>query len=1841
MKRSPFCRWTAFTLWAVLLSFLLPRAAAAANTIVTLGFDDSTTNQMTAVTMLNQRGLKGVFYVISGLIGNPGGGSFYMTRANLDTIAASGHEIAGHTLTHPDLTTLTSAQVQHEVCDGKAQLQSWGFNPTTFAYPYGAHNASVESITKGCYASARMVGDVGCPGCATAETIPPVDMWAIRSPDSLKSNTSLAAIEKYVTDAENNGGGWVHLVIHQICENCDTYSISSGTLSNFLNWLQPRSSIGTVVRTNAQVLGAAAPPPVISGLSPSSAAAGAPGFTMTVNGSNFVSGASVMWNGANRSTTFFGAGQLHAAIPSSDIAAAGSADVSVMNPDGGLSGTQALAITGAPTPVLSSVSPSSAPVGTPGLTVGVFGSGFVSSSTVRWNGSSRSTIFVNGGQLNAQLASGDLAAAATAAMTVFTSSPGGGTSASAAFLVYTPNPVPTLASIAPSSATAGSPGFALSVFGGGYVSSSTVRWNGAARTTVFISTTQLSAQITAADLSAATTTAVTVFSPGPGGGASGAQAFTVVPTPPGVPAIASISPSSAAVGAPGMTMNVFGSGYISSSTVRWNGADRATVFVSSTQLNAQVLTGDLTAAATADVTVFTPAPGGGTSAPATFLVYVPNPVPSLASLSPSSATAGSPGFALSVFGDGFVSSSTVRWKGTVRSTVFVSSGQLTAQITTADLSAATTAPVTVFSPGPGGGASGAQIFTVAPPPPGTPVIASVSPSSAAVGTPGLTIGVFGFGFVSTSTVRWNGTDRVTVFVSSTHLSAQVLANDLAAETTAAVTVFTPAPGGGTSATATFLVYTPNPVPTLTSLSPSNATAGSPGFALSVFGDSFVSSSTVRWNGASRATVFISSGQLTAQITAPDVSSAGTANVTVFNPGPGGGTSSPAGFVVAAPPPPTGALFTDSFNVSNRLITNDFAHFNPANPAAVISSTWDVTSGSLFADAQAGWTGVPDAASPNATSSNGTGSAGFQALTKRADFGDVSLFLSLTNQGFVTTPSTPASAWDGANVVLRWQSANVYYFMNFNRRDNTAVLKKKLAAAETTLASIAFPVPLNTVQKVQADIQTQPGGSVALKLTVNGAALLSFTDAGTGGAPITGTGAVGLFGDNDNLRFDDFTVMPFGVSPSTGPQPNPIPVLASISPSSAAAGSPGMMLSVFGSGFVNGSTARWNGADRATVFVSGAQLNAQVLTGDLSAAATAAVTVFTPAPGGGISSPATFLVYTPNPVPSLTSLSPSSATAGSPGFALTVFGGGFVSSSTVRWNGGVRATVFVSSSQLTAQLTAADVASPGSSVVTVFSLGPGGGASGALNFSVNPGPPGAPILASVFPSSAAVGTPGLTINVFGSAFFSSSTVRWNGADRTTVFVSSAQLNAQVLTGDLAAAATAAVTVFTPAPGGGTSSPVTFLVSTPNPAPSLTSLSPSSATAGSAGLSLNVFGGNFVTSSTVRWNGAARATVFVSTAQLTAQITTADLTAATTANVTVFSPGPGGGVSAGADFVVSPGAAPTVLFGDDFNRPNALITNEYAFYNASDPASRISSTWTVDSGSLFIDNNAAWTGVPDAADPNAASSNGTDSAVFRARTKRGDFGDVAVSFTLINQGFVATPSTPAQAWDGVQLALRYTSENSYYEFSFNRRDGTAVIKKKLGATFTTLASASYAAPINSPQALRGSARSNSDGSVTLILSVGGNPLISVADAGAGGAPILGTGAIGFRGDNTNFRFDDLAVRSSAGTGTAAIIAGPTAPSAAAANLDAVRLFPNPWRVDRHSGVPVTIDGLTAGSEVRIFTIAGRPVRTISAPSGVGTWDLSNGSGERVASGLYLYLITGGGDSGRKRGVLTVIR
>ena len=75
-------------------------------------------------------------------------------------------------------------------------------------------------------------------------------------------NVELLDWPKAQAEAQANGGGWVQLVFHHLCSQCDAYSITPADFTALLDWLQPRAASGTVVMTTAEVIGGPVRPPV-------------------------------------------------------------------------------------------------------------------------------------------------------------------------------------------------------------------------------------------------------------------------------------------------------------------------------------------------------------------------------------------------------------------------------------------------------------------------------------------------------------------------------------------------------------------------------------------------------------------------------------------------------------------------------------------------------------------------------------------------------------------------------------------------------------------------------------------------------------------------------------------------------------------------------------------------------------------------------------------------------------------------------------------------------------------------------------------------------------------------------------------------------------------------------------------------------------------------------------------------------------------------------------------------------------------------------------------------------------------------------------------------------------------------------------------------------------------------------------------------------------------------------------------------------------------------------------------------------------------------------------------
>jgi hypothetical protein len=222
-------------------------------------------------------------------------------------------------------------------------------------------------------------------------------------------------------------------------------------------------------------------------------------------------------------------------------------------------------------------------------------------------------------------------------------------------------------------------------------------------------------------------------------------------------------------------------------------------------------------------------------------------------------------------------------------------------------------------------------------------------------------------------------------------------------------------------------------------------------------------------------------------------------------------------------------------------------------------------------------------------------------------------------------------------------------------------------------------------------------------------------------------------------------------------------------------------------------------------VNASTLDAVIPAADLAAAASLALSVSTPVPGGGASGTLGFTVD--NPGPTITAVTPSSAIVPAGATPITVTGTGFLSGVSVVQIGGTAIATTYASGALDATIPASDLASATTLSITVMNPAPGGGTSGVAFFTANDP---APVLTSVAPATIFALSPATPITLTGSGFVAASVVQVNGAPVTITAQTATSITATVPASLLAAPGTLSVTVVNPPPGGGTSAPATISV-----------------------------------------------------------------------------------------------------------------------------------------------------------------------------------------------------------------------------------------------------------------------------------------------------------------------------------------------------------------------------------------------------------------------------------------------
>jgi len=739
---------------------------------------------------------------------------------------------------------------------------------------------------------------------------------------------------------------------------------------------------------------------------------------------------------------------------------------------------------------------------------------------------------------------------------------------------------------------------------------------------------------------------------------------------------------------------------------------------------------------------------------------------------------------------------------------------------------------------------------------------------------------------------------------------------------------------GTPSVNTLTITQPAITPTLAGVSPSTAVAGSGNTTVTLTGTNFTpTGTTANFNGTPIATTFVSPTQVTAVIPAAALAAAGNGTVSVTT---AAGTSGTVPFTVTAANAAATVQFTagsETVNASSGTFSIPVTLTGTVQPTAGPFASGFSTAQGLAFDA-AGNLYVANSTADTVSRVTPAGvvttfASGLSFPIGLAFDAAGNLYVSNGTAGTVSrvTPAgavTPfASGFSNPNGVAFDATGNLYVA---NATGGTVSRVTPVGAVTTFASGFNSPIRLafdaagslyvsdnanGTVSKVTpagavTTFATLPGSGALAGLAFQGGTLHvanrgNNTIAAVSPAGVVSTFAAGVtfpydlaFDAAGDLYFDTTGTVVFKFTPTTVTVPFTLG-------GTAVAGTNYTLTSPSPLTFAPGTT---------TVNVTG------TLTTTGTGNKTLTVTLGTPAGGGttlGTTTVNTLTIADPAATaPTLTGVSPNTAPAGSPATTVTLTGANFTpTGTTANFNGTPIATTFVSPTQVTAVIPAAALAAAGNGTVSVTTPA---GTSSTVPFTVN-----GPTLASITPAAALVGSPATAITLTGTNFVPGSTVNFNGTLLTPTSINPTQITVAVPAAQLAAAGSKPVTVTSP--GGATTSPVNFSVT--NPTPTLTSITPSTAPAGSPATTVTLTGTNFVPSTTVSFNGTPLTPTSITPTQITVAVPAAQLAAAGSSPITVTNPGPGGGTTAPQTFTVGAGIAvnPATL-------PNPTRTQPYS-------------------------------------------------------------------------------------------------------------------------------------------------------------------------------------------------------------------------------------------------------------------------------------------------------------------------
>jgi Abnormal spindle-like microcephaly-assoc'd, ASPM-SPD-2-Hydin/Beta-propeller repeat len=511
-------------------------------------------------------------------------------------------------------------------------------------------------------------------------------------------------------------------------------------------------------------------------------------------------------------------------------------------------------------------------------------------------------------------------------------------------------------------------------------------------------------------------------------------------------------------------------------------------------------------------------------------------------------------------------------------------------------------------------------------------------------------------------------------------------------------------------------------PTVTSIEPKVVLVGVAGQQLQVTGSNFYPASVVSINGKAQATTFVSNTQLTAAVDGPSVAAIGEEPVTVFTPTPGGGESN------AVPLTPYQTLaINPSFLISvpaTGMLYASIPASSITNPNTIVPI--DPTTGKTG-------TPIPVGNDPRMMAASDDGKYIYVALYADQTIQRVNLQTSTVERtfpfpivSFVTT--SPLTVSD-MHVVPGENQSLVAAFIGtialFNDGGLVNIIPGSYPGLDVT--SFTFLNSPNTFYSLPLDFRTNAPEVYTIGTGGLQTAVPSLTVSG-----INGNGGFALATDGTLLFTSNGSVWDPAAPKLLGTFQLSIYNVNSASDESSltADAGPGQVYFLGDQPYTNNSTALVLSAfDKTNFTLVGAlpfeQVNFPFVSNLVRWGANGFSFI---APGNGLTDQEIYILSSSlapappnNPLPTVSAILPASVVAGAAAFPLTVNGSGFISSSVVDWNGTPLTTTYVNGTQLTATVTAADVAAAGGASVTVQNPAPGGGASAAVAFTIAAAP----------------------------------------------------------------------------------------------------------------------------------------------------------------------------------------------------------------------------------------------------------------------------------------------------------------------------------------------------------------------------------------------------------------------------------------------------------------------------------------------------------------------------------------